>query len=459
MGDPRPVRAVRAGRLAGAPARAAREARRSSRATPCCCSASAGWPGLGLAHGARRGRAAALAGSARASPCAACGRSRCCSLFTVVVNALRWQPGRRRSCGSGRSASSRAGLATGLFFAARIVAAGDRDVAADADDLAGRADRRAVAAHGPAARRSAFPVDDVAMMFSIALRFIPTTAEEAEKIVVAQSARGARFDEGGPVAARQGVGAGARPAVREPVPPRRRPGHRDGVALLHRAAAARGCTSLEDAGLGLDGARAGRDRRARMRRYCSERTLGGAPMRRGSRAEPARCRSVSDITADDPVIALTVAYDGAPFAGFARQPGQRHGPGRASSRRLRPRCAARSTPSAPAARMPASTRSARSSASRATATTPTPASLAALAQRADGDGHRRARGPAARGRGSRHGSMRSAREYRYRIVRGSGAAAVLGAGRLVGQAASSTRRDARGRQRSSSASTTSARSA
>jgi energy-coupling factor transport system permease protein len=43
------------------------------------------------------------------------------------------------------------------------------------------------------------PVDDVAMMFSIALRFIPTTAEEADRIVTAQSARGARFDEGGPI--------------------------------------------------------------------------------------------------------------------------------------------------------------------------------------------------------------------------------------------------------------------
>ena len=43
------------------------------------------------------------------------------------------------------------------------------------------------------------PVDDVSMMFSIALRFIPTTAEEAEKIIVAQSARGAVFDEGGPL--------------------------------------------------------------------------------------------------------------------------------------------------------------------------------------------------------------------------------------------------------------------
>ena len=36
-------------------------------------------------------------------------------------------------------------------------------------------------------------------MFSISLRFIPTTAEEAEKIVVAQTARGATFDQGGPV--------------------------------------------------------------------------------------------------------------------------------------------------------------------------------------------------------------------------------------------------------------------
>jgi energy-coupling factor transport system permease protein len=48
-------------------------------------------------------------------------------------------------------------------------------------------------------RHVGVPVDDVAMMFSIALRFIPTTAEEADRIVTAQSARGARFDEGGPI--------------------------------------------------------------------------------------------------------------------------------------------------------------------------------------------------------------------------------------------------------------------
>ncbi len=44
------------------------------------------------------------------------------------------------------------------------------------------------------------PVGDVAMMCSIALRFIPVIADEADRIVTAQRARGARFGEGGPVA-------------------------------------------------------------------------------------------------------------------------------------------------------------------------------------------------------------------------------------------------------------------
>jgi energy-coupling factor transport system permease protein len=43
------------------------------------------------------------------------------------------------------------------------------------------------------------PTEDIATMFSIALRFIPVTAEEAEKIMVSQSARGAVFDKGGPI--------------------------------------------------------------------------------------------------------------------------------------------------------------------------------------------------------------------------------------------------------------------
>jgi energy-coupling factor transport system permease protein len=44
------------------------------------------------------------------------------------------------------------------------------------------------------------PVGDLAMTLTIALRFIPTTAEEAEGIVMAQQARGAVFDKGGPIA-------------------------------------------------------------------------------------------------------------------------------------------------------------------------------------------------------------------------------------------------------------------
>lgn len=41
------------------------------------------------------------------------------------------------------------------------------------------------------------PVHEIAMMMSIALRFIPILSEEAEKIKKAQMARGANFEEGG----------------------------------------------------------------------------------------------------------------------------------------------------------------------------------------------------------------------------------------------------------------------
>jgi energy-coupling factor transport system permease protein len=43
------------------------------------------------------------------------------------------------------------------------------------------------------------PAHEVAMMMTIALRFIPTLGEEAEKITKAQAARGADFSEGGPL--------------------------------------------------------------------------------------------------------------------------------------------------------------------------------------------------------------------------------------------------------------------
>ena len=44
------------------------------------------------------------------------------------------------------------------------------------------------------------PVHDIAMIMSIALRFIPTLFEETQKIISAQQARGASFDTGGLIA-------------------------------------------------------------------------------------------------------------------------------------------------------------------------------------------------------------------------------------------------------------------
>lgn len=48
-------------------------------------------------------------------------------------------------------------------------------------------------------RRLGLPVGDLAMMLSMALRFIPLTMEEVDRIRCAQRARGARLDEGGPL--------------------------------------------------------------------------------------------------------------------------------------------------------------------------------------------------------------------------------------------------------------------
>jgi energy-coupling factor transport system permease protein len=49
-------------------------------------------------------------------------------------------------------------------------------------------------------KRVKVPAHDIAMMMTIALRFIPTLADETEKIIKAQKARGADFDTGGLVA-------------------------------------------------------------------------------------------------------------------------------------------------------------------------------------------------------------------------------------------------------------------
>lgn len=118
-------------------------------------------------------------------------------LITLCLNALAWgDPESVRLVGSvGFSAE---GARRGLFLVIRIMVlmVGTSLVTFTTSPVALT---DAVSSLMRPLNAFRFPVDDVAMMFSIALRFIPTTAEEADRIVIAQTARGARFDQGGVV--------------------------------------------------------------------------------------------------------------------------------------------------------------------------------------------------------------------------------------------------------------------
>lgn len=118
-------------------------------------------------------------------------------LFTVAANSLRLNsPGAITHIG--RISVDPEGFRTGCFFAVRIIAlvVGTSLLTLTTSPVALT---DALTRIMTPLRALKVPVDDIAMMFSIALRFIPTTAEEAEKILVAQTARGAVFDEGGPI--------------------------------------------------------------------------------------------------------------------------------------------------------------------------------------------------------------------------------------------------------------------
>jgi energy-coupling factor transport system permease protein len=54
-------------------------------------------------------------------------------------------------------------------------------------------------------RKVGFPAHELAMMMSIALRFVPTLLEETEKIMKAQSSRGADYDTGGLISKARGL--------------------------------------------------------------------------------------------------------------------------------------------------------------------------------------------------------------------------------------------------------------
>ncbi|NTU88880.1 MAG: energy-coupling factor transporter transmembrane protein EcfT [Actinobacteria bacterium] len=119
-------------------------------------------------------------------------------IFTVLANALTFSAGSSDGAIAlfGNFGFKPEGFLTGLYYSLRIcllvlatsLVTFTTNAVALADALTSLM-RPLRALH--------VPVDDIATMFSIALRFIPTTAEEAEKIVMAQTARGVKFNEGG----------------------------------------------------------------------------------------------------------------------------------------------------------------------------------------------------------------------------------------------------------------------
>ncbi len=119
-------------------------------------------------------------------------------VFTIVVHAFKWNPATVSIVRVGPIAIDGAGLLQGLFFGLRVLllVLGTSLITLTTSPVALTDGLERLM---KPLERVRFPAGDVAMMLTIALRFIPTTAEEAEKIIVAQSARGARFDSRGPI--------------------------------------------------------------------------------------------------------------------------------------------------------------------------------------------------------------------------------------------------------------------
>ena len=106
-------------------------------------------------------------------------------VFTLAVNALAFSPLR----------FSLAGLERGALFALRIVAIMLISTLVTLTTSPVALTDGLTLLAGPL-RRLKVPVDDLAMMLSIALRFIPTIMTEAQTIIKAQTARGAQFNSG-----------------------------------------------------------------------------------------------------------------------------------------------------------------------------------------------------------------------------------------------------------------------
>lgn len=117
-------------------------------------------------------------------------------VFTLIAHSLRWNPATATLIRVGPIGVDAQGLITGLFFVVRIVllVIGTSLLTFTTSPVRLADGLERLMRPLEVVR---FPAGEVAMMLTVALRFIPTTAEEAEKIIVAQVARGARFDTGG----------------------------------------------------------------------------------------------------------------------------------------------------------------------------------------------------------------------------------------------------------------------
>jgi energy-coupling factor transport system permease protein len=117
-------------------------------------------------------------------------------MFTLLAHALRWQPATVTLVRIGPVGVDADGLLRGVFFVVRIILLVVGTSLLTLTTTPVQLTDALETLMRPLGRVG-FPSAEVAMMLTIALRFIPTTAQEAEKIIVAQTARGARFDEGG----------------------------------------------------------------------------------------------------------------------------------------------------------------------------------------------------------------------------------------------------------------------
>ncbi|MHB1018134.1 MAG: energy-coupling factor transporter transmembrane component T family protein [Coriobacteriia bacterium] len=117
-------------------------------------------------------------------------------LFTLLAHALRWEPATATLVRVGPLGVDPEGLRTGVFFAMRIVLLMVGTSLLTLTTTPVQLTDALESLLRPASVVGV-PSGEIAMMLTIALRFIPTTAQEAERVIIAQTARGARFDEGG----------------------------------------------------------------------------------------------------------------------------------------------------------------------------------------------------------------------------------------------------------------------